>query len=72
MQDGIKYWVVFVEGLNDKGKTELFPVTYIGRKIIWDYLMDVVIEQFNLHKVHFNGYQELTKTEYEKLHLENI
>jgi len=70
MSNGIKYFLVFVEGMNSKGEIEKFPVTYSGKRIIWEYLIDTVEEDFNLLNVKFNGYEEVSEQKYREMSVE--
>ena len=70
MAKDIKYWLVFVEGMKDDGRKFQFPMTYKGKKILWEYLLETVEEDYELKAVRFNGHIEITQQKYNELHME--
>ena len=71
MPDGIKYWIVFVQGVDEQGKILWLPMTYSGRKVLWDYFIENITEEHNLRSVQVNGYVEISEQKYKELHFED-
>lgn len=69
MQEQVKFYVIFVQADNAQGEKEFFPITYSGIKILWDYLVEIVEEEFHVCNVSFNGYNEISEQEYNRLRL---
>lgn len=67
MSDGVRYWIIFIQGTNDNNEEELFCISYVGNSIQWIYLLELVEEDYNLRQVHFNGYNEISEREYNRI-----
>lgn len=67
MSDGVRYWIVFVKGINIEGEETYFGLAFCGKKIIWEYLLELVEEEYELRCVEFNGYNEISEQEFHRI-----
>jgi hypothetical protein len=66
MQDGIKYFLIFCEGIDKEGNIDIFEIKYSGLKINWGMLEKSIGENFLFATLKFNGYIEISEQEYFK------
>jgi len=65
----MNYFVIFVEGTNNNGRIEKFSVPYQGKRIIWEYFMDTITEDYHLINIQVNGWNEINEQEYNKMQI---
>lgn len=70
MSDGVQYWIVYAEGLNDQNKQQMLGLAYCGVEIVWEYLVELIEEEYELTNVQINGYHEITEKQFQEMSTE--
>lgn len=65
--ENMKYWSIFIEGYNEHGKSTQFVLPYSGVKILFEYLIESIEEDYNLRHVKINGYDEIDEYQYKRM-----
>jgi len=63
----VRYWIVFVEGINEQDQQIFLALTYCGKQIVWEYLLELIEEEYFLRNIKFNGYNQISEQDFNEI-----